>query len=197
MTPNQVTTCSAIVSFAGIALIAAVPTSPVLGVIVALLLMLAYALDSADGQLARLRGGGSPNGEWLDHVVDCTKSSAIHLAVLICWFRFFHLEHPSLMLVPIVFCLQSAVWFFTIILTEHLRTIHTAADSKSQANPREHAPYLRSIIMLPADYGVLCISFFLLGTVTGFVTLYSTLMVCNVAFLIVALRKWYKSLSAP
>ncbi|WP_286279159.1 CDP-alcohol phosphatidyltransferase family protein [Naasia aerilata] len=60
--PNQVTAISAVFTFAGIVLLATVPPSLGLGVGVTLLLLVGYALDSADGQVARLRGGGSLAG---------------------------------------------------------------------------------------------------------------------------------------
>src|SRR6185436_886779 len=88
LTPNAVTGISALFSAAAIAIIACLSPSVGVGVLVAVLLLLGYAFDSADGQLARLRGGGSPAGEWLDHVVDSIKVVALHLAVLIGWFRF-------------------------------------------------------------------------------------------------------------
>ena len=86
-TPNQVTALSAVCTFAGIALVAAVPSGALVAVAVVLLLVVGYALDSADGQLARLRGGGSPAGEWLDHVIDATKIAVLHLAVFASWLR--------------------------------------------------------------------------------------------------------------
>ena len=60
LTPNQVTAISAVFTFAGIGVLATGTPSWWLGVLVAALLVLGYALDSADGQLARLRGGGQP-----------------------------------------------------------------------------------------------------------------------------------------
>jgi phosphatidylglycerophosphate synthase len=87
-TPNQVTALSALCTFSGIATIALVDPSVVSSIAVTLLLAVGYALDSADGQLARLRGGGSVSGEWLDHVVDAAKIATLHLAVLVNWFRF-------------------------------------------------------------------------------------------------------------
>ena len=73
LTPNQVSIISAVHSFAAIALIAFAPVTVPLGLLIALLLVLGYAWDSADGQVARLRGGGSPQGEWLDHFIDTLK----------------------------------------------------------------------------------------------------------------------------
>ncbi len=57
LTPNVVTMISACFTFAGIVLLAAGDATWGTGVLVALLLMVGYALDAADGQLARLRGG--------------------------------------------------------------------------------------------------------------------------------------------
>ena len=52
------------------------------------LLVVGYAFDAADGQLARLRGGGIIAGEWLDHMVDAIKVASLHLAVLVGLYRF-------------------------------------------------------------------------------------------------------------
>ena len=56
LTPNMVTAISAFFSFAAIAFLALVQPSVWLGLAVCLGLVLGYAFDSADGQLARLRG---------------------------------------------------------------------------------------------------------------------------------------------
>jgi phosphatidylglycerophosphate synthase len=82
MTPIQVTVISAGLTFAGIVTSAMVSPAPSVAAAVCLLLVFGYALDAADGQLARLRGGGSIAGEWLDHVVDAAKIASLHLAVL-------------------------------------------------------------------------------------------------------------------
>ncbi|MEE3703953.1 hypothetical protein V2H43_11125, partial [Pasteurella multocida] len=62
-TPNRVTAVSAAHSFAALVLLLALPPAWWTGVLVAGLLVLGYAWDSADGQVARLRGGGSLAGE--------------------------------------------------------------------------------------------------------------------------------------
>ena len=54
-TPDQVTVLSALCTYSGIALIALWRPTVVSAVATALLLMFGYALDAADGQLARLR----------------------------------------------------------------------------------------------------------------------------------------------
>lgn len=87
LTPDAVTGLSALATFSGIAVLAFGPASRATGALVTLLLVVGYALDSADGQLARLRGGGSPAGEWLDHVVDSVKVAALPTGVYLALVR--------------------------------------------------------------------------------------------------------------
>ncbi|WP_449281766.1 CDP-alcohol phosphatidyltransferase family protein, partial [Leucobacter sp.] len=119
LTPNGVTALSALSTLTAIVLIATVPPALWSGVLVSALLMLGYALDAADGQLARLRGGGSVQGEWLDHTVDAAKLSALHLAILIAAFRFFDVPTPWL-LVPAGYLIVDNVMFFSMILKDLL-----------------------------------------------------------------------------
>jgi phosphatidylglycerophosphate synthase len=196
LTPNQVSTISAVFTFGGIVAIAAVRSSWLLGVLVSLALVLGYAFDSADGQVARLRGGGSPAGEWLDHVLDAVKVSALHVAVAIAWFRFFHFEHARTLLIPLVFTVVSAVFYFAITLSDMLRRI---ADAKSggagvataSVNPDERAGVLRSLVVLPNDYGLLCLSFLLFGAHRFFPVLYTLFLLANIVFLLVGCARWF------
>ena len=188
LTPNVVTAISAAFTFSAIALIALVPPAPLTGVGIGLLLIVGYALDSADGQLARLRGGGSPAGEWLDHVVDAAKTSSLHLAVLVGWFRFLELPSQALLLVPIGFAIVAAVLFFATILNDFLRV-------RDDQRRRPAGGGIRSLLVLPTDYGVLCIAFLLFGVPVVFVPLYGLLFVANAAFALVALPKWFREIS--
>ena len=83
LTPNQVTYISATFTFVGLLVLALAPATWPVGLLVTVVLVLGYAFDAADGQLARLRGGGSLLGEWLDHMIDSVKVAALHLAVLV------------------------------------------------------------------------------------------------------------------
>ncbi|KNX38003.1 CDP-alcohol phosphatidyltransferase family protein [Luteipulveratus halotolerans] len=188
-TPDQVTLISAATTFTGVALIALAPASLWTGIAVAVLLVLGYALDAADGQLARLTGAGSMSGEWLDHVVDCLKISALHLAVLIGWYRGFDVSDGWL-LVPIVFCVQSAVFFFAIILVDQLRRRVGITPAPDDGRPS----VLRSLIVIPNDYGLLCLVFLLWGWHAGFVTVYALLAAANVGLLAIGLVRWYAEL---
>ena len=187
-TPNQVTAVSAAFSAVGILVTALVRPTVASGAVVAVALVVGYAFDAADGQLARLRGGGSPAGEWLDHMVDAAKISALHLAVLISAYRFLSLDARWL-LVPIGYCLVAAVTFFGMILNDLLRQRHAAATGAPVQ--RGESSTLRSILVIPTDYGFLCLVFLLLGAPSLFFGAYTLFFAANAGFLVLAVMKWF------
>jgi phosphatidylglycerophosphate synthase len=195
MTPNQVTIISAVFTYAGIVVVALLRPSWPQAVLVSLALVIGYALDSADGQLARLRGGGSPAGEFLDHIIDSVKNTAIHLAVLVSFYRFFDLRHEAYLLLPCAYVVVSATFFFGVVLVEQLRRGRRVG-ARAQAEATGHAPLLRSLIVLPWDYGLLCLVFLTLGAKVVFLPVYAAMLVLNAAFLGVALTRWYRELVA-
>ncbi|MHA7304975.1 CDP-alcohol phosphatidyltransferase family protein [Arthrobacter sp. TMN-49] len=194
MTPNLVTVISALFTYAGIALLVIVPPGPVLGVAVGLLLVIGYAFDSADGQLARLRGGGSPAGEWLDHIADAVKISALPVFLAVGLYRFEAVPVPWL-LIPLASAIVGPVYFFAMILTEQLRR------SLGTVMPTAHASsgrpsWTRSVMVLPMDYGVLCLSFLLMGVLPLFMGLYAVTVAATAGFTVLALVKWFRELQA-
>lgn len=192
LTPNMVTMVSALFTFSGIALLALAQPSWVVGVSVWLLLALGYAFDSADGQVARLRGGGSPSGEWLDHVVDSIKISSLHLAVLVTAFTHFDLPGAGWLLVPIGFTIVAAVSFFAMILNDLLKAKHRSGLPVGG----ERSTVWRSLLGAPTDYGLLCAAFILLGAPWLFFGLYTLLFVANTGYLVLALGKWFRDMTA-
>lgn len=188
LTPNQVTYISAVCTFAGLVVLALAPATWWVGVLVAAALVLGYAFDSADGQLARLRGGGSMLGEWLDHMIDSAKVSSVHLAVLICLYRNFDLP-AAWMLVPMVFAVVSAVHFFGMILVDLLARSRRA-EAGLPAPPKTAADLGKTLLKLPTDYGVLCLVFLLLGAHTLFLGVYTFLAVATLGYTLLVVRKW-------
>jgi phosphatidylglycerophosphate synthase len=195
LTPNQVTYISACFSFLGIALLAILPATWLVGLLVCLILVLGYALDSADGQLARLRGGGSTVGEWLDHMIDSAKISSLHLAVLITAYRHFDLPSRAWLLVPVIFTVVSAVFFFGMILVDQLIRVHRA-EHHLPTPPKAAGTPFRTLLKIPTDYGVLCLIFVLLGSPLIFLGAYSLLALGSTAYLLLAARKWYTDIAA-
>lgn len=186
LSPNQVTAISAVFTFAGILLLATMPPTWPVAIGVAALLVLGYALDSADGQVARLSGTGSPAGEWLDHVIDAAKAVCVHVAVLVHWYLNFELPAAAL-LIPLTFAVVYSVWFFAEILTQTLERLHPV----SEGRPRKR-PFLQPVLALPADYGVLATTFLLVAVPSWWVPLYTALAVLNTLMLGRQLTSWYR-----
>ncbi|MFI9060959.1 CDP-alcohol phosphatidyltransferase family protein [Streptomyces sp. NPDC053429] len=199
LTPNQVTLVSAAFSFAAVAAVALAAPSWGLGVAVWAALAVGFAFDSADGQLARLRGGGSASGEWLDHVVDCAKLTALHTCVLIAFYRFPDAYGTAgadgtasggWLLVPLGFQFAAVVTFFGGLLTEKLKP------RPAPGSPAAAPSTLRAVALLPVDYGVFCLVFLLLGGGGLFRWAYAALGVVAALFLLAFLAKWFRELSA-
>lgn len=191
LAPNQVTFLSALCTFSAIAGIPFASTF-LHGVTIGLVLLLGYGLDSADGQLARLQGSGSPAGEWLDHVLDSAKTASIHLAVLL------HLHRQAVddvvLLLPLAFAVVGNVWFFTVILTGQLRERHAPPPAAEPAGLP--APVLRSLLVLPTDYGLLCVVLLVLALTPLFLWAYGLLLLGCVLFLVAALPTWFREMRA-
>lgn len=187
-TPNAVTGVSAAHSLAAIVLLLALPAQWWTGVAVALLLVLGYAWDSADGQVARLRGGGSLSGEWLDHFVDAIKLASLHLAVLVALWLHTPLRDTAWLLVPIVFSIVGVVTFFAMLLNDLLKGKVGVAST----HERGRGTPLRSLVLVPTDFGLLCLVFVLWGWTTGFLWAYGALALANAAFLVLAAVKWFR-----
>jgi phosphatidylglycerophosphate synthase len=194
LTPDQVTCVSALCTFAGIATIATVAPAPASALAACLLLVLGYALDSADGQLARLRGGGTVAGEWLDHVVDAVKLATVHLAVLVSWYRFGDRPDREL-LVPLAFQVVSSVAFFAMILNDRIHRAEPGSPAGARGDPGR-ASALYSLATVFRDYGLLCLVLALMPWETAFGIAYGTLLATNGALLAVALVKWYCEMRA-
>lgn len=185
LTPNVVTLLSGVLSLTAIVLIATQPPTVLLGVLIALLLMTGFALDSADGQLARLRGGGSKSGEFLDHMLDAVVKLLLHLAVLAAWIGL-GVTKP-LVLLPVAFQVVAVLLFFGATLVGVLQP--RAAAEAATSNP------LRAVLLLPVDHGIVGASFLLWGFTTAFAWLYAFLFLAHVVLLVALSVQWFRELS--
>lgn len=191
LTPNQVSVVSGLFTFSGILLLALAIPAPWVGFVVAALLALGYAWDSADGQVARLRGGGSLSGEWLDHFLDAMKVASLHIAVLIGLYRLDALRGWVLLL-PLLYAIVANVTFFGMILNDLLK----GARGVKSTHTRGGGTAARSLILLPTDYGVLCLAFVLWGWPFAFLWVYALLLAANSAFLIAAAIRWFREMKS-
>lgn len=192
LSPNQITLLSAACSGIAIAAIAAIEPSIPIAVVVVGLLVLGYALDSADGQLARLRGGGSRAGEWLDHTVDVAKITALHLAIAVSLHRFGSLSSDTWLLVPLGFTVTAVVLFFSWILRDLMLagTDHSTnrRDDGNKASP------MMSLARALEDYGVLMLVILALPWTSTFLASYGVLFAWSVLMLAVALPRRFRAI---
>ncbi|MDE0804921.1 MAG: CDP-alcohol phosphatidyltransferase family protein [Acidimicrobiales bacterium] len=188
MRPNQVTVVSAACTFVAIVLLCVVSGGAAVAAITTLLLV-GFAFDAADGQLARLHGGGSVSGEWLDHMVDAIKVTALHGAVLIHLFRFTDVGDAWL-LAPIGYATVNGGRFFAQILSDQLVRARTG---RAKTAPVGQS-MLKGIVGLPADYGVLCITFALLVVPGAFVAVYSAFLAANTLHFVTASHNRFREM---
>lgn len=191
LSPNGVTAVSAVFTFSGILVLALVAPGWWTGLLVWLLLAIGYALDSADGQVARLQGGGSLAGEWLDHFIDAIKIVSLPIATAIGLFRF--TDAPtSYLLVPLGFAVVATATFFGMILNDLLKSSKGIPSSAQSGG----GGALRSVILLPVDYGIVCLVYVLWGWSTIFVYAYAFFFAAALAFCLLAAVRWFRAMRA-
>ncbi|MBP2420464.1 CDP-alcohol phosphatidyltransferase family protein [Microbacterium imperiale] len=183
--PNAVTAVSALATVAGLVVIAAVPVTIASGVGAAALLVVGFALDAADGQVARLTGASSRAGEWLDHVVDAGKMVGVHAAVLIGFTGSGRSGGPWLLL-PLGYALVAVVLFVGLTLYSLLAP---------PSGPTPPPSTLRAVLLLPADYGILAVAFVLWGVPDLFIGVYAALLLATTGITALLARKWFRSLA--
>ncbi len=185
VTPNAVTLVSAALSFAGVMVLAILPMDVFSSLGASALLLAGYALDSADGQLARLTKSGSVAGEWLDHVVDAARLPIVHVAIGTMFLRAG--SPPLLVGAALAFAVLASTWFFAQILAEKLSP-GAANDLGSEAPPWV------SFAKLPYDVGTLYIVVALAWWPLGFGAAYIGLLVITALVAFVSLRRKYVAL---
>lgn len=193
ITPNGVTAISALTSLLAMLLLLTAQPSLAVGALAAFLFALGYALDSADGQVARVTGKSSPAGEWLDHVVDAMRTPAMHLTILIGFIKYpgsWPVTGWQLWWLPLAFSVLMTGHFMSQILAEQLRKKHARQEPPSGGS-------LRSFINLHMDSGTFCWVFILWGTCWGFLIAYGLLFLSNAATVLLSMRRKFLSLSTP
>lgn len=184
LTPNAVTAISFAASLLGMAVLIGLPAWPSTPVAAALLLLAGYALDSADGQLARLTRSGSLQGEWLDHVIDAIRLPLFHIAVAAALF----VRDAPLWAIcaALAFVVLSSAWFFAQTLAEKLGSPEPTSAS---------APAWVSFAKLPYDVGVQYLAIFAVGVLPLFLTLYCAILAVTALIAAASLRRKYVVLS--
>jgi hypothetical protein len=55
---------------------------------------------------------------------------------------------------------------------------------------------VKSLLIAPTDYGILCLVFLAFGRPSVFIVLYAVMLVANLVFLLAAFAKWYREMAA-
>ncbi len=181
-TPDHVTLASALLAAAGLVVLVLAPVGIVTAVVVVLLLQAAFALDAADGQLARLTGRGTAAGEWTDHVVDAARTVCFHLAIAIALVHHGQVA-TGWALVPLGFCTVASVRFFAQILAEQLRRDDPVGSTAAAAATGGRSAW----VQLPADTGVVNAALLLWPWAPAFLLGYGVLALANGLLLLATL----------
>ena len=188
VTPNGVTALSAALSVSGLAVLLIAGPQWWSALLCGALLAAGYVFDSADGQVARLTGTGSPAGEWLDHVVDAARTPMIHLSVAVT--VMLHLPGLNwLAVIGLCFAILSTAQFMSQILAEQLVR-------RSGGEEPTGSRIKQSVILLPSDSGVLCWSFVLWFSPLLFALVYTALFALNAVHTLTSMRRKYLKLVA-
>ncbi len=187
ITPNHLTLIGAGFTFAAILWLLIGYSGGVAGVLIGVGLVVGFFFDSADGQLARLRNGGSASGEWLDHVIDGIRIVLMHIATLVFLLRVDVVETWVAIAMCTIFAVAASATFFAGGLFEKLTT--TPPRTTVTGGSR-----LRSILMLPVDYGVICWMYLLTPTGVVFAVVYGLAAAAKVLSATSLLTKWYVTL---
>lgn len=195
ITPTALTVVSGLVSMVALVGLATLEPTPGRCATVVLGLLVAYALDSADGQVARLTRTSSKAGEWLDHVVDAARLPGFHLALGCA--LVLSLGQPAWAgVVCVAFALLASVWFFAQILaTQMTSQSATLRDVPAQAGGRAQARDWVSFAKLPSDIGTLYLMVLLLPWPKLFLVAYVGMFLYSVVMAWVALRRRYRELT--
>lgn len=219
LTPNHVTMAGAVFTYGSLLWLGFAAQPTLLSALVGVLLAVGYVLDSADGQLSRLQGTSSAFGEWLDHALDNGRITVMHVAVF-CYLARTTDYDPVLLAAGCgLFLLASSTIFFGGALVDQLRrnvrpgtpgtpspttTAASAAappapaagDSAEADRANNRRMLRRSVVTLPVDYGVTCLSFLLLPWPRLFLAAYAVLAAAHVLMCLAFLPKWRSELLA-
>jgi hypothetical protein len=125
-------------------------------------------------------------------MVDAAKTSSLHLAVLVNLYRSEVVGRGGWLLVPMGFAVVAAVLFFGTMLNEALRERHGAVTRAARTG--ERPSILRSLLVVPTDYGLLCWVFVLLGAPVVFFSVYTALFAATAGYLLLACGKWFREI---
>jgi hypothetical protein len=129
----------------------------------------------------------------LDHIVDAAKIGVMHSAVLVSFYRF-SAERSLVLVVPLAFMIASFVFFFGMILTDQMRRSAAADAGFRYSKPSGPGGGFQTLVAIPTDYGLVCLSFVLLAAHEVFFAVYALLALAQVVITAGVLVRWWREL---
>jgi len=156
--------------------------------IIVILLILAFGLDSADGQMARLLKIQSAKGEWLDHTLDAIKIPMGHGVAMFIIMKHNDVNSKWLIFYLAVICLHGSLLLGGLLYGKLI------AKKEIQAQPHINSSILvRSILTLPLDYGTFILFFLLSFSPPNFFMIYTVWGAVFLPYGILALIKLFRA----
>lgn len=191
ISPNAVSIISALFTYSAFILFLIIPSISFLhSLVLVMFLFFGYALDSADGQLARLQKKQSKQGEWLDHTLDAFKIPLSHAVAIFYIYTHAGLTTKTLLIFYLLIISLASANFLSGILKSKL------IDKKANVNNSnsEKASIVRSFITLPLDYGTFIILFIFTFNVKLFTHIYYIWGIIFILYSILLLLKSWNEL---
>lgn len=156
-----------------------------------ILLYFAYALDSADGQVARLLDKQSKNGEWLDHTLDAIKIPLGHGVAILLIIKNIPTNKLLIIFYLTIISIASAN-FLSGILKSKLLSSPTTPKHKIIKGRNS---VIRSFLTLPLDYGLFILIFLFSFNSEWFINIYNLWGMIFVLFSTISLLKSWQELT--
>jgi len=142
------------------------------------LVVLNYVLDSVDGQVARLTKRGSPLGEWLDHSLDAIRLILVNIFIINI---ILNSKVESVPIIVLFSCLVGQVGLYVVgLLREKILKLNISQEIKASSNYGKVIYFL----LTPADYGVFITIFILSANPVLLAYIYVFFGIYNILLLI-------------
>ena len=159
VTPNGLSFFGFLVFIVGLFLLVQSSTH-VDSILVVIIFLFQYAIDSADGVLARKRKVSSDIGEWLDHSLDGIRIPLLHIAVLIFFFKsdgYINIVELSAFSLSIIAMSGN---YISNILKVKILSVRSGSYVEKMVGMRRIGIKL---MLIPADFGIYYFIFLLLA----------------------------------
>lgn len=196
LTPSAVTLAGGVITYAACGVIAINGESQLWAIVAAIALMIGYALDSADGQLARISGKTSLSGEFLDRCIDMGKFVLLHASIVAVLLRSDEVSGPLVGLAGTVFLASLVVQSFASILRTELSKRKPSDVLRSNASEYGLKDRFKSVFYLGKEYGTVCVFVAFLPLSVPFFTGYVILALITLGTALLFVVKWHGELLA-